>query len=103
MRQRVQLYITGNVQRVGFRHQAAEMAIAFDINGRAMYMDDGLLIEAEGEADQVTHFVNWCRKGPENCMISSFSIKEMPLIHYPEFEIIHGVVSSESVVDFIAS
>ena len=99
MKKRLQIYITGNVQPIGFRVQAAENAVKFKICGKAMYIDDGILIEAEGEPEQLDLFVNWCRKGPENCTINTFSMHEMQPIHYTSFEIIHGVVSSEAIID----
>ncbi|HAH57094.1 MAG: acylphosphatase [Lentimicrobium sp.] len=99
MKKRIQIYITGNVQRIGFRVQAAENAVKFNIFGKAMYIDDGILIDAEGEPEPLNQFLAWCRKGPENCTIDTFAIHEMQPINYSCFEIIHGVVSSESIID----
>lgn len=99
MKKRLQIYITGNVQRIGFRVQAAENAVVFNISGKAMYIDDGILIEAEGDPEKLNLFVDWCRRGPENCTIDTFSMHEMQPIHYTSFEIIHGVVSSETTID----
>ncbi|GAB1405467.1 hypothetical protein MASR1M74_26480 [Lentimicrobium sp.] len=99
MKKRLQIYITGNVQRIGFRAQAAGYAVKLDICGKAMYIDDGILVDAEGEPSHLEEFVQWCRKGPENCTISTFTIHEMPVFNYSSFEIVHGVVSSASVVD----
>ena len=99
MKKRLQIFITGNVQRVGFRMQSAEKAAKYKVCGKALYIDNGILIEAEGEAQPLEQFVNWCRKGPENCTINTFNVHEMQPIHYTSFDIIHGVLSSESMID----
>ncbi|HRW69647.1 acylphosphatase [Lentimicrobium sp.] len=99
MEKRFQIYISGNVQRVGFRHQASQQAKLYNIKGKAMYIDSGLLIEAEGDSEQLGFFVDWCRTGPGGCSIESFEVREMPPFHYSGFEIIHGVISSDSPVD----
>lgn len=99
MKKRLQIFITGNVQRVGFRMQSAENAAKYKICGKALYIDNGILIEAEGEANSLEQFVDWCRRGPENCTINTFNVHEMQPIHYKTFDIIHGVMSSESMID----
>lgn len=102
MDKRFRIYITGNVQRVGFRNQACECAQKLNINGRALYIDNAILIEAEGEIDRLLDFVAWCRVGPETCVIESFEIAEMPLTNTKGFEKVHGVVTSRKLSDLIA-
>ena len=102
MRKRYQIYITGNVQRVGFRNQAFEIANATGISGKAMYIDHAVMIEAVGETDKLPDFISWCRRGPELCTIESFELTEMPLEHSTEFIVVHGIVSSEKLTDIFS-
>ncbi len=99
MRKRYRIYITGNVQRVGFRNQAFEKACAMSITGKAMYIDHALLIEAEGELGKLMDFLSWCKLGPESCRIENIEIIELPLEHSLEFSVVHGIISSEKLTD----
>ncbi len=102
MYKRYQIYITGNVQRVGFRNKAFKMAQRLNISGSTMYIDHAIKIEAEGEMDRLLDFVAWCRVGPESCTIDSFEITEIPPLFTKGFELIHGIVSSRKLTDLFA-
>lgn len=102
MNGRFQIYITGNVQRCGFRNKAFEMAQRLNISGFTMYIDHAIKIEAEGETDRLLDFVAWCRVGPESCAIDSFEITEMTPLNTKGFELIHGIVSSRKLTDLFA-
>lgn len=60
MTKRYQIYITGNVQRVGFRSHAHKYANKLNISGMAMYIDHAIMIDAEGEPDKLSDFIEWC-------------------------------------------
>jgi acylphosphatase len=97
MEKRIRIFATGNVQRVGFRQKASEFADKLGIRGKALYLGQGLLIEAEGDEPALDSFISWSRTGPEGSRIESFTIIELPLLHYEGFKIVHGVISAESV------
>ncbi len=52
------VYFTGHVQGVGFRYQTMQVARGFEVSGWVQNLPDGrVLLEAEGEADEVRAFV----------------------------------------------
>ncbi|MBK6963975.1 MAG: acylphosphatase [Bacteroidales bacterium] len=103
MYKRYQIYITGNVQRVGFRSKAYENALKLNISGMAMYIDHAIMIEAEGDAGNLSDFIDWCRIGPELCTIESIEVTEQPPRFSDGFDLVHGVVSSKKLSDFFVS
>jgi len=59
------IYVTGDVQGVGFRWRTMNEAVSRGITGFVCNMPDGsVYIEAEGEKDLLDYFVGWCRNGP---------------------------------------
>ncbi|MHC1775861.1 MAG: acylphosphatase [Lentimicrobium sp.] len=103
MYKRYQIYVTGNVQRVGFRSKAHEYAHKLNISGMAMYIDHAILIEAEGDAGNLSDFIEWCRKGPDLCSIDSIEVTEQPPRFSSGFNLVHGVVSSKKLTDLFVS
>ena len=92
---RVRIIITGNAQRVGFRHKAFQAAIALGITGHAMYVDQSVIIEAEGSVSDLASFISWCHTGPEGCIIDSIDVSETGKLFSKSFEIVPGVVASK--------
>ncbi len=63
--QRVHFFVTGRVQRVGYRRWAKEVAMALGISGWVRNKSDGSVeLMAKGELSQVLDFLRACRKGP---------------------------------------
>lgn len=91
MKKRYEILVKGNVQRVGFRNHAAQIAETLDISGSASYVDHDILIEAEGYPEQLDSFLNWCRKGPEGASIDTFEITETIPQNDQQFVIVHGL------------
>lgn len=51
-------YFSGHVQGVGFRFTVLQLAKGFEVNGFARNLTDGrVLVEAEGESQEVNEFV----------------------------------------------
>lgn len=91
---RFQITVKGdNVQRCGFRKLASQMARNLGINGQAFYIGRYLTIEAEGDADALNKFIQWCRKGPDTCLIDDIELNEIPLRGDCNFEVIHGILN----------
>lgn len=95
---RVRIVITGNAQRVGFRHRAFQAAVAIGITGNAMYVDQSLIIEAEGNASDLGIFISWCQKGPEGSIIDNIEVVEIERLHSKSFDIVPGVLASAPLV-----
>lgn len=84
---RYRLLITGNVHRLGFRHHALDCAHICGVRGFAGYLGSTVFIEAEGLPEQLERFIEWCKKGPEGCVISKFEIIEIPPLNSESFVI----------------
>lgn len=84
----IQIRIFGKVQNVGFRFKTMEMAYKCGITG--FVQNEGysvVLIEAEGQEDNLEHFLNWCKKGPLGSKIEKVETTEGPSKDYSSFDI----------------
>ena len=82
------IHVTGHVQGVGFRWNAANEARNRGIKGFVKNMSDGsVYIEAEGSMEQLNTFVAWCRKGPGFGFVESVNVESLPPVNYPDFRI----------------
>lgn len=88
MKKHVNIKITGKVQGVFFRASAKENADQFDIKGLVRNEPDGsVYIEAEGESENLNHFINWCRKGPVSARIDLCEVHEAAPAGYYNFTV----------------
>ncbi len=82
--------VTGQVQGVGFRWKAAHEAWKLGITGFVKNMSDGsVYIEAEGYADQLNNYVDWCKIGPGIGFVDSVEFDIFPPVDFTEFRIEH--------------
>jgi acylphosphatase len=82
--------ITGRVQGVGFRWNAASEARNRGIKGFVKNLSDGsVYIEAEGFREQLNAFVEWCRKGTDFGFVENVNIERFPSVNYTDFRIEH--------------
>ena len=89
MRKLLRINIFGKVQEVGFRFKTMEKAYVFGVQGYVRNKRDGsILIEAEGEEENLQGFMDWCKVGPTGAKIDNIQIQELPLKNYTTFEII---------------
>ena len=80
--------ITGNVQGVGFRHNALREARYLRIKGFVKNLSDGsVYIEAEGSTEQLKTFIEWCHKGPRFGFVESVKVEESIPVNYSGFSI----------------
>jgi len=80
--------ISGRVQGVGFRWNAANEARYRGINGFIKNLPDGsVYIEAEGSTSQLNTFVEWCKKGPAHGSVEKVNVDKLPPLYYTEFRI----------------
>lgn len=67
---RIKISIFGKVQGVGFRASILKYAKKNGITGWTSNTSDGnLVINAEGEKNQIIDFIEWCKVGPKNAVI----------------------------------
>jgi acylphosphatase len=82
------IHVYGQVQGVGFRWNALREARNCEIKGFVKNLSDGsVYIEAEGYPEQLTSFVEWCRRGPGRGYIESVTVDSFPLVNYTDFRI----------------
>lgn len=76
---RVHLFISGQVQGVGFRAKAQRQAETLGVNGWVANLPDGR-VEAviEGEPALVDQLVDWCRSGPARATVTDVKISREP-------------------------
>jgi acylphosphatase len=80
--------VTGQVQGVGFRWNAAKEARTEGISGFVKNLPDGsVYIEAEGSENALKTFLEWCKKGPRFGLVESVYIEKMPVVNYTDFRI----------------
>jgi len=84
------IVVTGRVQGVGFRWNAAREAINRGINGFAKNLSDGsVYIEAEGSREQLDSYLEWCKKGPRLSVVEYVKADTFPPVNYTDFRIEH--------------
>ncbi len=76
------------MQGVGYRFNAQAMAHQLDLTGFVKNTHEGhVLIQAEGEEEQVNRFVEWCYTGPRLAEVMEVHAEETALAGYHTFEI----------------
>lgn len=75
---RVRLRIRGMVQGVNFRYFAQEEARRRGVTGWVRNAEDGdVEVVAEGEAEALARFVEWCRRGPPAARVGGVDEEEL--------------------------
>jgi len=85
----VHLIIYGRVQGVWFRASAMETADRLGIKGSVRNLPDGNVeVEAQGKADTMEKFIEWCHKGPPGAHVTKVDIEELEAVDdIPNFKI----------------
>jgi acylphosphatase len=85
-RKRVTIRVEGVVQGVNFRQAARREAERLGIAGFARNESDGsVTIDAEGTSNDLSHFVAWCRRGPDTARVDHLSVSAGPIVGYVGF------------------
>jgi acylphosphatase len=87
---RVRVYVSGQVQGVFFRVEAAQRARALGLGGFARNIRDGR-VEAvfEGKPEDVDAMVEWCRSGPPLARVDDIEVTEEEPTGETDFRIRH--------------
>lgn len=87
MKESVFLTIHGRVQGVGFRYFVKQQADKYCISGFVRNLPDGSVsVEAEGESEQLNHFIQICKQGPSHAWIEKVEVQYCPLQDFMGFE-----------------
>lgn len=80
--------VYGRVQGVRFRYSALQIATSMGICGYVANESDGsVYIEAEGSAEQLNQFIEWCRNGPSRAIIQEVRHFPGQLMNYNSFRV----------------
>jgi acylphosphatase len=81
--------VSGKVQGVYYRQSAKEKAIELGITGHVKNLRNGnVFITATGTAEQLSFFIEWCKKGPPRAEVAGVEIIEIPLADFNHFRIV---------------
>jgi acylphosphatase len=87
--QTVHLVIKGKVQGVFFRASTKDKAKELGIKGWVKNMPDGNVeVLAAGNKDQLENFIEWCRRGPTQAVVSDVVVSDAEESFLNEFRII---------------
>lgn len=92
MKKRVHLVVSGRVQGVCYRMEAADCAMALGLTGWVRNLPDrSVEALAEGEEEALNDFVSWCRQGPAMAMVRGVDVAWSDATgEFREFEIAHS-------------
>lgn len=88
---RAHLYVSGDVQGVGFRWNARQRAQELGLTGWVRNLHDGR-VEAvfEGPEEKVREAVNWCHKGSRPARVDDIDVSYKEATReFKEFRIAH--------------
>jgi acylphosphatase len=87
---RVHVFVSGQVQGVFFRVEAAQRARELGLGGFVRNSGDGR-VEAvfEGDPEDVDAMVAWCRSGPALARVAGVEVAEEEPVGETEFRIRH--------------
>ena len=76
MSERLHLWVSGRVQGVFYRKNCLEVAQRLRLSGWVRNLPDGR-VEAVAEGDQAAldEFLEWCRIGPSEAMVSEVKLR----------------------------
>jgi acylphosphatase len=85
----VELKIFGKVQGVFYRQNAMNKAFDLGLSGFVRNESDGsVYLRAQGDAKAIEQLIEWCRRGPENAVVSEVVIFEKEQENLGAFRII---------------
>jgi acylphosphatase len=86
---RAHVFISGQVQRVGYRFSTCDQATLLKINGWVRNLHDGR-VEAvfEGTETQVQQMLKWCRQGPPAAIVQDVIVEYEPVAGLESFQIV---------------
>lgn len=75
--QRLEAYVSGVVQGVGFRYFTRKMAKESGVTGFVMNLNNGkVFLVAEGNSDQLEKFLSTIRQGPPRAIVKNVEYVE---------------------------
>ena len=83
------IIVKGKVQGVFYRASTKAVADQLGIKGYIKNEENGhLAIAAEGDKMSMDMFLDWCKEGPEDAIVTSVESHEGELKNYRNFEVV---------------
>lgn len=81
--------VIGQVQGVGFRYQAREIAQNLGLSGFAQNLSDGTVqMVVQGDKEKIDQLVQWSKEGPQWAKVSEVKVEfSDPQEKFEDFEI----------------
>ena len=87
----VHLVIKGKVQGVCYRASARDAAQGLSLTGWVRNSTHGHVeAVATGPQDALQHFIDWCRQGPPDAVVTEITVESLPETPFPDFSIRRG-------------
>ena len=87
---RLDLFIEGRVQGVGYRYSAKMKAESLGIRGSVQNLRDGsVFVTAQGEKEAMDNFVRWCYKGPPGAIVRNIEKIQGKTNKFSEFRVLY--------------
>ena len=82
------ILVKGKVQGVNYRATAQAKAHECNLTGFVRNLNDGnVYIEAEGDQESLSKFIDWCYIGSPRAKVSEVSSEEADLQNFKTFEV----------------
>ncbi len=79
MIKRIEVYVEGVVQGVGFRYFTKKVAKELGVTGYVKNLPDGrVFVVAEGDENQLEKFISSIRRGPRLAIVKNIRVVEKP-------------------------
>ncbi len=88
MKKHYQIILKGSFRQSGFRFHSLMAAHSLSITGMVTERNGNIVIEAEGDENELEEFIKWCRAGNQVSAPESVEVIEKPLAYYNEFLIL---------------
>lgn len=76
----VRVWVSGQVQGVGYRQTCRSVARSLDLTGWVRNLPDGRVeVFAQGEPERVDQLINWAWAGPSMAMVSGLESETVPI------------------------
>lgn len=88
MRKAQKITLSGDLHRKGFRFYAQQKGIELGITGLITLHQDHkrIVIHAEGNAEALSMFNEWCRKGAPYCKATDVVVEDTEFQNYQHFD-----------------
>lgn len=89
--EKITVYVTGQVQGVGYRYSTQRAATEMELTGWVRNLPDGRVeFEAVGETEDVEALLQWCKQGPPGAKVTEVKVVSRETVEtslYPTFSI----------------